>query len=420
MWGRLAKMHIYMFRRLILVCTAFVSGAAAADVHIVEEIVAKVNSDIITKGELERARLEMGADLRQQGVTGAKLQQVLNQKAADALRDQIDQLLLVQKAKDLNINVDAEITKRLAAMQVQSKISDPDKFHDFVREQMGIPFEDFKQQAKNQLLTQRAISEEVSQRMNIPDADAKKYYDEHKNEFVRDEQVFTQKIFISTEGKTPAQVAAAEQKAKDLVARARKGEKFADLAATNSDDLETARNGGEMPPFKRGEFIKQIDDIVFKQPKGYVTDPIRVPDGFVILRIEERYSKGLASYEEVRNEIQERLAMPQMNAKVRTYLTKLRQEAFLEIKPGYVDSGAAPGKDTTWQDVAQLKPQTVTKEEVAAHHRRKRLLFAIPVPGTGDKKQALAKPAPATTPTVPPAKSAPASAPAAPAAPGQS
>ena len=127
-------------------------------------------------------------------------------------------------------------------------------------------------------------------------------------------------------------------------------------------------------------------DIVFKQNKGYVTDPISGPSGFVIFRIIDRYEKGQATFEEVENEINEHMIMPQMNAKVRTYLTKLRQEAFLEIKPGYVDSGAAPGKDTSWKDVAQLKPQTVTKEEVAAHRRRKRLLFAIPIPGTGDKK----------------------------------
>jgi parvulin-like peptidyl-prolyl isomerase len=406
-----------MYRRLILILAASITGAAAADVHVVEEIVAKVNSDIITKGELARARTEMEAELHQQSLSGAKLQQVLDQKAADALRDQIDQLLLVQKAKDLNINVDSEITKRLAAMQVQSKISDPDKFHDFIREQMGMSFEDFKQQAKNQLLTQRVIGEEVSQRIAVPEADLRKYYDGHKNDFVRDEEVFTQKIFISTEGKTPEQVAAAERKAKDLVARAHKGEKFADLAATNSDDLETARAGGEMPPFKRGQFIKAIDDVVFKEKKGYVTDPIRVPDGFVILRIAERHEKGLASFEEVKEEISEKVTMPQMNVKVRTYLTKLRQEAFLEIKPGYVDSGAAPGKDTTWQDVAQLKPQTVTKEEVAAHHRMKRLLFAIPVPGTGDKKAPSPKPAQAATPspaTTAPATKAPAAAPVSP------
>jgi len=389
-----------MYRRLILFLTVSVAMAAAADVRIVEEIVAKVNNDVITRGEMARTRQELETELRQQpGLTGAKLQQALHEKAADALRDQIDQLLLVQKAKDLNINVDSEITKRLAAMQVQSKINDPDKFHDFIREQMGIPFEDFKQQVKNQMLTQRVIGDEISAHVVIPEAEKRKYYDEHKNDFVRDEEVFVQQIFISTEGKTPDQVAAAERKAKDLVARARKGEKFADLAATNSDDLETARQGGEMPPFKRGQLLKEIDDFVFKQKKGSITDPIRAPTGFLITKIVERHEKGLASYEEVENEISERMAGPQMNVKVRTYLTKLRTEAFLEIKPGYLDSGAAPGKDTTWKDVAQLKPQTVTKQEVAAHHRRKRLLFALPVPGTGDKKPAINKPAAATTPT---------------------
>src|ERR1019366_5197900 len=193
-----------------------ISLAAAADVRIVEEIVAKVNNDIITRGELAHTRQEIAAELRQQGLSGPKLQQALQEKAADALRDQIDQLLLVQKAKDLNVNVDSEITKRLAEMQVQSKIEDPDKFHDFIREQMGMPFEDFKQQVKNQLLTQRVIGEEVSSRVTIPEAEKRKYYDEHKQEFVRDEQVFLQQILLSTEGKSPEQVAAAEKKAKDI------------------------------------------------------------------------------------------------------------------------------------------------------------------------------------------------------------
>ena len=399
-----------MYRRFILLLAAGISVAAAADVRIVEEIVAKVNNDVITRGEMERTQQELAAELRQQGLSGAKLQQALQARAADALREQIDQLLLVQKAKDLNINVDSEITKRLAAMQVQSKINDPDKFHDYIREQMGMPFEDFKQQVKNQMLTQRVIGEQISSHVLIPEPEKRKYYEEHKNDFLRDEEVFVQQIFISTEGKTPEQVAAAERKAKDLVARARKGEKFGDLAATNSDDLETARNAGEMPPFKRGQLLKEIDDIVFKQKKGYITDPIRAPTGLLITKIVDRYEKGLATYEEVENEINERMAGPQMNVKVRTYLTKLRQEAFLEIKTGYLDSGAATGKDTTWKDVAQLKPQTVTKQEVAAHHRRKRLLFALPIPGTGDKKPAL-KPAPAATPTSATASQASASAP---------
>jgi hypothetical protein len=78
----------------------------------------------------------------------------------------------------------------------------------------------------------------------------------------------------------------------------------------------------------------------------------------------------------------EKIYMPRMTPAVRDYLTKLRQEAFLEIRAGYVDSGAAPGKDTTWKDPAKLTPQTVTKEEVAMRTRRKRMLWMVPVPGT--------------------------------------
>jgi peptidyl-prolyl cis-trans isomerase SurA len=75
-----------------------------------------------------------------------------------------------------------------------------------------------------------------------------------------------------------------------------------------------------------------------------------------------------------------------MDPALRAYLTKLRQDAFLEIKPGYEDSGAAPGKDTTWTDPAQLKPETITKEEVVAKGHKKRLLWLVPVPGTRSEK----------------------------------
>ena len=97
-------------------------------------------------------------------------------------------------------------------------------------------------------------------------------------------------------------------------------------------------------------------------------------NGFLILKVEEQHKAGQAEFEEVENEVMEKLYMPRMQPAVREYLTKLRQEAFLEIKPGYVDTDAAPGKDTRWQDPAQLKPETVTKEEVAEPGRKKRCL----------------------------------------------
>jgi peptidyl-prolyl cis-trans isomerase SurA len=207
--------------------------------------------------------------------------------------------------------------------------------------------------------------------------------------------VFLREILISTEGKTPEQVAQAEKRAKDLVARARKGEKFAELAKQYSD-AETKETFGELPPYKRGVLVKELDDVVFKEKKGYVTDPIRLKAGFEILKIEERFETGQAPLADVENEIMEKLSMPQMQPKVRELLTKLRLDAFLEVRAGYIDTGAAPGKSTAWQDPAQLKPETTTKEEVASHLHRKRLLWMVPIPGT-DKNGGFVIPPPPST-----------------------
>jgi peptidyl-prolyl cis-trans isomerase SurA len=382
----------------------------AADVRVVEEIAAKVNGDIITRGELDQTRKELEAGLRQEGLTGTRLQEELRNYAANALRDQIDQLLLVQRGKDLNINVDPDITREVADIQVRSKITDPDKFHEYIREQTGMTYEDYRDRLKRQYLSQRVIGQEVGYRINIPEPELHKYYDEHKAEFVRKDQVFLSQILISTEGKTPEQVAAAEKKAKDLVARANKGDKFSDLVRDNSDDPETARNGGSLPGLQREQLDAQIAAVVFKEKKGFVAGPFKRPQGFLILKIDERYEAGQASFEEVKSEIQDRLAKPKMEPKIREYLTNLRQQAFLEIKDGYIDSGAAPGKDTRWHDVATLKPQTTTKEEVAARVKKHKKVLFIPIPGTNKKAPAdSAQPQnPAgTTPTQPPAGTAP-------------
>ena len=192
-----------MHFRLSAGILALVSIGLASDVRVIEEIVAKVNGDIITKGDLDRARQDLEAQLRQKGVASPEFDNAVKQQATDGLRDQIDTLLLVQHGKDLNINVDPDVTKRLAQIQIESKIADPDKFHDFIREQTGMPFEDFKQKIRDQLLTQRVISQEVMGRINVPHSDVEKYYEEHKKDFVREEQVFLSEILISTEGRPP-------------------------------------------------------------------------------------------------------------------------------------------------------------------------------------------------------------------------
>jgi peptidyl-prolyl cis-trans isomerase SurA len=359
----------------LLFIAGSLSAADVSQVKVIEQIVAKVNGDIITRGELEKSRQVLELELKQQNVPPEKWGGLLKERQADGLRDQIDSLLLVQKGKQLDINVDAEVTKELADIQLQNRINDPDKFHQWVQDQAGMPFEDVRQQMKNRYITQRVIRQEVSGKITLPKAELMKYYNEHKDEFMRQEQVFLREILISSVGKTAEQVAAAEKGAKDILARAKKGEKFPELARDTSDS-DSAKNFGEIGWYKRADLTPELQQL-FKEQRGYITDVMKVPNGFLIIKLEERHEQGLAPFEEVENDITEKLYVPRMQPKVREYLTKLREVAFLEIRAGYVDSGAAPGKDTSWKDPAQLKPETTTKEEVAAR-RRKKVLGIIP------------------------------------------
>jgi peptidyl-prolyl cis-trans isomerase SurA len=391
-----------------LICCAPAALPAADDrpdtqVRVVEEIVAKVNGKIITRGELEKQRARIQAEFEKQGLIGPQLEQAVNKTAADALRDQIDQLLLVHKAGDLNINVDADVNRRVAEIQRESGIADPDKFHDWVREQTGESFEDLKDAFKNQIMTQRVIGEEVYRNVIIPKAELQKYYDEHKTEFVRKESVSLREIQIVVPDNKPASIAAAEKKARDLVDRLRKGEKFPDLARQNSDNSLTAKEDGFLGTFGRGELAKPIEDAVFSQSKGYISDPIRMgnsatsPGIFEIVKVEEKVNPGQATFDEAQGEINNKLSEPLVQPKLRAFLTTLRQDAFLQIKTGYVDSGAAPGKDTSWKDPATLKPQTTTKEAVANARHVKKLWGVVPYGITGVKDRGAATP-PETAP----------------------
>ena len=346
----------------------------------VEQIVAKVNADIVTRTDLNRARREMEANLKQRGATPQQIADALKQGEADILRDRIDNLLLVQRGKDLNLSVDGEVTKYLGDMQRDNKLGDPDKFQAWVREATGMSYEDFKAEVRNGILTQRVIGQEVYSKVNIPKADVEAFYEKNKAQFQRKERVFLREILISTQGKDAVGLAATEKKAKDIVARARKGEKFADLIRDNSDAI-TAKQGGALEPFEKGLLNPALETMIWDKPKGAITEPYKVEAGWLILRVDDHQKEGQADLADVEPEIRERLGATIMQPKVRLYLTDLRTNAFLEIREGFTDTGATPGKDTRWTDPALLKPDTISREEVM-QARTKRLLFAIPVPGT--------------------------------------
>ena len=103
------------------------SRFTAADSAVVEEIVAKCNGDIVTRGDLDRSRRELIETLRASGVVGDDLEKQLAEREKNLLRDRIDQLILAQKAKDLNINVDGDVSKQLSCHPVRFQDSRPGK-----------------------------------------------------------------------------------------------------------------------------------------------------------------------------------------------------------------------------------------------------------------------------------------------------
>ena len=110
-----------MFHRFVILIAASLTIAGAADIRVVEEIVSKVNGDIITRGEIDHTREMLTQELRGQGLAGTRLTEALKQQERDALRDQIDQLLLVQKGKELDVKVDPDVTRRMAEIQVPTR-----------------------------------------------------------------------------------------------------------------------------------------------------------------------------------------------------------------------------------------------------------------------------------------------------------
>src|SRR6185369_3439470 len=107
------------------------------------------------------------------------------------------------------------------------------------------------------------------------------------------ERVLLREILISTEKKDPAALEAAQKKAADLVARARKGERFPEMAIANSDS-PTAAQGGDIGSYEKGALRADLETLVWNQPRGYVTHPITMPNGLLILKVDEHQKAGIA------------------------------------------------------------------------------------------------------------------------------
>ncbi len=348
------------FAAAALVCTGLLSvcpdGLSAQTTNtkgtVIEEIIARVNNEIITLSDYNKAMKAVPQDTQQNcGCTGAQLQTAIAEAQKNVLRDMIDQQLLIQRAKDMNIDVTNDVVKELDNLRKQNNLATIDDLQKAV-EQEGLSWDDFKQQITNRALTQEVIGQEVGQQVDIGPEDVQAYYNAHKSEFNRPEEVVLSEIFLSTQGKTGADIDAVKKRADDLRTRAENGEDFATLAKRYSEDPQTAPSGGELGVYQRdGSLSKAIEDAVFALQKGQITEPIQVKSGFIIVRVDQHYQAGLQPFDVVRDEIRNKLSEQQMEPAMRKYLAQLREESYVWVKPGYTDTAAIPGA-TVIQEVA--------------------------------------------------------------------
>jgi peptidyl-prolyl cis-trans isomerase SurA len=340
-----------------------------ANAKTVEEIIARVNNEIITRSELDKARLAAEEDAKQecQGkCTPEQLRADIEDRQKNTLRDLIDQSLLVQRGKDMGVNVEPDVIKKLDQIRQQNKIDSMEDLEKAVSAQ-GQNWEDFKNNIRSQILTQRVISSEVGSHITIGKDEVEKYYNEHKSEFVRPEQVALREIEVSTEGKKDTELPDLKKKAETALKRVKDGEDFGEIAKRFSDS-STAKQGGFLGVYKRGELSKELEEIVFKMKKNDLTDVMDTKQGYLVLQVLERYEEGEQPLNKVENEIMDHLYSQRMEPAMRQYLKTLREQSYVVIKPGYQE--IAGGGNSEIQEVSATPEASKNKK---AH--KKYLLF---------------------------------------------
>lgn len=328
-----------------------ISGAPAEtapppQTTIVEQIVARVNDKIITTSDLAEAQTEMMQSLRDEAQQSGKpvTDADIAKQQKDLLANLIDSDLLEQRAADLGMSAETETVLQLDQMRQQNHLATMEDLQKAVESQ-GENYEDFQQSIKNQILQHKVIEEDVAPRVaQATPAQIAAYYNAHKADYVRPDEVGLSEILISTEGKTGSDKDRAKALADQVQDRAARGEDFAKLAQRYSS-AATASQGGDIGFQRKDQLEANLAKTLFALPVGGVSPVETLPNGYLILKVTAIHHAGQQTLDEASNDIAYKLYEQMMAPEMQTYLTKLRQDAYITVKAGYVDTGAVAGSN---------------------------------------------------------------------------
>jgi peptidyl-prolyl cis-trans isomerase SurA len=311
-------------------------AAVSPGATVVEYPIARVNDQIIDNSDYQREREELVQQAQQKKLSAADLEQL----EKDQLRDMIDWQLLLSRGKELEINADAEVIRQLDEIRKEHNLDSMDALDKAVRDS-GMSVEDFKQKIKEDVITQEVIRNEVARNLRLTAKEEQAYYEAHKQDFQSPEQVRLSEILIPTPNNaTQAQIDQAQAKANDVLAKLKAGAKFEDLAKQYSGG-PNADAGGDLGEFKRGQMAKVLEDQTFSLQPGESTAPIRTVQGFVVLKVAEHQAAAIQPLSAVEEQVQQAVFEAAIEPARRVYLTDLREKAYIEIAPGFVDTGAS-------------------------------------------------------------------------------
>lgn len=319
--------------------------------NVVDEIVARVNDSIITRADLEKGKHQAQEELKQSNPTN--WQSKWSQREKDVLRDLIDRQLLLDRGKDLGITGETRALKVLDEMRAYLGYPSMEELAKAV-EREGISYQDFQEQTRDNIVSEEVLGAEVGSHLHITNAEVQAWYQAHQKELALPESVKLAEILISVQPSTdnndssskntqvledPAKVAAAQAKANDVRERLRQGADFGELARKYSDG-PTASQNGEMSDFKRGEMAPELEARIFTLRKDEISDVLRTRQGFIIFKVLEHRQAGVPAIKDVEEKIRNIIYAQKLDPAARAYLTKLRQSAYIEVRQGFVDTGA--------------------------------------------------------------------------------
>lgn len=366
----------------ILLCSLFIASPALAqegELRVVDEVIAQVNDDVITLSMLRRESKERIETLKQSGMSEQQATEEVNKRQAELIATLVNEALLLQKGKELEMtsDVEAEVNRRMLEVAKEQGITTIEKLEGAMRES-GVDPAATRQTLRTELMKQSVIQQEVDRKMffGLTMDELKAYFQAHQEKFRKPENVTLSEIFLSSVGKNEAEVKA---RALELVRQIRAGANFGQLAATNSDrEMNGVRvgqqNQGKVGTFEVPNLREDIATAIKNIPAGGVTEPLRSNDGYQILRVDERTpGSTTATFNE--NKVREAITIERGDAAREQYLQTLRDDAYIKISETY-RAAVAP--------ILKLPPEkTAQNSEAGATEEKKkkgRFLGIFPKP----------------------------------------